>query len=164
MKKLLFTSIIALFAMCSMNAQTFKIGGSVGLPMGDASDFYSFTLGADVYYYFTDIDDLIEIGGTAGFRNFFAKDFEVAGQTIEGEDAQFLPVAAAARIKLFGLFSGGIDLGYAIGLTDGLDGGLYFRPVISFDIADTIELLASYENISDDGSIGNLNVGVLFQL
>ena len=62
------------------------------------------------------------------------------------DDAMFLPIAAAARLKVFGLFGAGADIGYAIGLTDYLDGGFYFRPVVTFDIADTIELNASYES------------------
>ena len=79
------------------------------------------------------------------------------------DDQQYLTLAAAARLKLFGIVSGGADIGYAIGINDGNDGGFYFRPVVGIDIADTIELNVSYENISNDGvNWGNLNVGVLF--
>ncbi|OBQ56646.1 hypothetical protein JJL45_12370 [Tamlana sp. s12] len=162
MKKLLFTSIFGLFALISMNAQTFKVGGSVGVPLSDASDFSSVVVGADVYYYFTNIDQFISIGGNVGFRNFFGKEYDGV-LNLESEDSLFLPVAGAARVKLFGLFSGGVDLGYAFGLSDFLDGGFYVKPVVSVDVADIIEVFVSYENISDYVNYGNLNCGVLFQ-
>ena len=163
MKKLLLIMAIATVSLTSMNAQTFKIGASLGLPAADASDFTSFVLGVDTYYYFTDIDAPVEFGLNAGFRNFFGDEIEVLGQTVDFEDAQFLPIAAAARLKLFGILSGGVDAGYALGISDGLDGGFYFRPVVGIDIADAIEINASYENISDAATWGNLNVGVLFE-
>ena len=53
---------IATVSLTSMNAQTFKIGASLGLPAADASDFTSFVLGVDTYYYFTDIDAPVEFG------------------------------------------------------------------------------------------------------
>jgi hypothetical protein len=79
------------------------------------------------------------------------------------EDQQFVPLAGAARLKLFGILTGGADIGYALGLTDGLDGGFYFRPVVGIDIADTIELNVSYESIADAANWGNFNVGILFE-
>ena len=164
MKKLLLVTVVALFSMTSMNAQTFKVGASIGIPVADAADISTFVLGVDAYYYFTNVDAVVELGATAGFRNFFGDDIEILNQTIEIDDGQFLPLAAAARLKLFGILSGGADLGYAVGINDGNDGGFYFRPVVGIDIADTIELNASYENISNDGvNLGNLNIGVLFE-
>jgi hypothetical protein len=164
MKKLFFAAAIAVFSVTAMQAQTFKLGATLGLPMADASDISTFVLGVDAYYYFTDVDAFIEIGATAGFRNFFGDDIEILGQTVEVDDGQFLPLAVAGRVKLFGLLSGGLDIGYALGINDGNDGGFYVRPVVGFDIADTIELVASYESITNDGvTWGNLNVGVLFE-
>jgi len=163
MKKLLLLMCIALFSLTSANAQTFKLGASFGLPAADASDISNLVIGIDAYYYFTDIDAPIEFGLNAGFRNFFGDEIQVLGQTVSVDDAQFLPIAAAARLKLFGIFTGGLDAGYALGLSDGLDGGFYYRPVVGLDIADTIELNVSYENISDAATWGNFNVGLLFQ-
>src|SRR5210317_994558 len=164
MKKLLLVAVIALFSMTSMNAQTFKVGASLGIPAADAADISTFVLGVDTYYYFTNIDAPIEFGLTAGLRNFFGDEIEVLGQSVEIDDGQFLPLAAAARLKLFGLLSGGFDLGYAVGINDGNDGGFYIKPVVGLDIADTIELNASYESITNDGvTWGNFNIGVLFE-
>jgi hypothetical protein len=163
MKKIILVCFVALCSSLTMQAQTFKVGATLGLPAADAADVSTFVLGIDAYYYFTDIDDFIEIGATAGFRNFFGDEIRVGEETFDVDDQQFLPLAAAARLKLFGIVSGGADLGYAIGLTDGLDGGFYFRPVVGIDIADAIELNASYESISDAATWGNFNVGVLFE-
>jgi hypothetical protein len=158
MKNVFYILLFCLFGV-SLHSQTFKIGGSIGLPAADAADISTLAIGIDAYYYFTDVDAVVEIGATAGFRNFFGD--EIAGFAIE--DAQFLPLAGAARIKLFGVLSGGLDVGYALGISDGLDGGLYYRPVVGLDLADTIELTASFEGISDAATWGNFNVGVLLE-
>ena len=147
MKKLLLVAVVALFSMTSMNAQTFKVGGSVGIGVGDTADAHGLVIGLDAYYYFTDIDALIELGATAGFRSFTGEeDFKNIGYEIPNQS--FIPLGLAARVKLFGILSGGADAGYAFGLSD-LDGGFYFRPVVSIDIADTIELFGSFEFISN---------------
>lgn len=160
MKKTILILCFALFGLSNMNAQTFKIGASAGIPMADAADITSFVLGVDAYYYFTEKDAFFQLGLNAGFRNFF-------GDTIIGnvsiDDGQFIPVSAAARLKFFGIFSGGADVGYAIGISDYLDGGFYIRPVVGVDILNILELNLSYENISDEATWGNLNVGFLFQ-
>lgn len=156
MKKtvLLLTIVLCSFVFCQ--SQTFKIGATFGLPSADASDISDFVVGADLYYYFTDIDDFINIGATVGFRNFFV-DFGPL------KDAQFVPLAAAGRLKIFDAIGAGADVGYSFGLKDYLDGGFYFRPVVFWDILDTIELNLSYENVSDIVTWGYFNVGALIQ-
>jgi len=160
MKKLVLIVAIAFCGLTAVNAQTWKAGVSFGLPAADAADISDFAIGADLYYYFTDIDDFINIGATAGFRNFFGKE---VSEGFSVDDAQFLPVAAAGRLKFFDVFSAGVDIGYAFGLTDGLDGGFYFKPVVGWDILDFIEINLGYESISDAATWGNFNLGVLFE-
>ena len=121
------------------------------------------------------IDDFINIGATIGFRNFFGDEFDIIDpfsedsrssalrSSVSVEDAQFLPIAAAGRVKFFDVFSAGLDVGYAIGLTDGLDGGFYIKPVVGWDVLDFLEINLGYENISDAATWGNFNLGVLFQ-
>jgi len=163
MKKIFLFVATVVLAFSSVNSQTWKVGASLGLPAADAADISNFVIGVDVYYYFTDIDDFINIGATAGFRNFFGDEFTVAGQTVSVDDAQFLPLAAAGRLKFFDVFSAGLDVGYALGISDGLDGGFYFKPVVGWDILDFMEINLGYESISDAATWGNLNVGVLFE-
>ena len=159
MKRSLILAVLAVLAWTGTQSQTFKIGASLGLPMADAADITTVVVGVDAYYYFTDVDAFFQLGANVGYRNFFGDEF--LGVTIE--DGRFLPVAAAARLKFFGIFSGGADVGYAFGLTDYLDGGFYIRPVVGVDILDILELNLSYESISDAATWGNLNVGFLFE-
>ncbi|WP_193711168.1 hypothetical protein [Salegentibacter sp. BLCTC] len=160
MKKLTLLIVFIFGITTAMNSQTFKLGASAGIPTADAGDISSFVLGVDAYYYFTNVDAFAELGLNAGFRNYFGEEIS---DGIEIDDTQFLPLAAAARLKLFGILSGGADIGYAIGISDFVDGGFYFRPVVGIDIADTIELFASYEVIADEATWGSLNAGILFE-
>jgi len=158
MKKLLLITAISVFGILSMNAQgVFKIGATAGVAASDAGDIADWALGVDAYYMFEKEDAILNFGPTVGFRNFFT--------SIEGiDDGQFLPIAGAARLKLFGILNGGVDVGYALGINDGNDGGFYYRPVVGIDIADTIELNVSFESISNDGATwGNFNAGILFE-
>ncbi len=155
----------ALFAFSIGHAQgVFKIGAVGGLPTGDAADFSSFGLGADLYYMFGHEDSWLNFGPTVGFRNYFGKDYEILGQTVAGDDVQFLPLAGAFRGKFLGLVNFGSDLGYAVGINDGNDGGFYFRPIVGIDIADAIELNVSYEGVVLDGaSWSAFTAGILFE-
>ncbi len=164
MKKFLFAALLVL-GMGSMYGQgVFKVGAVVALPTGDASDLSSFGLGADVYYMFGKEDAWLNFGPTIGFRNYFGKDYEFGDITVKADDVQFLPLAAAFRAKNFGILNWGTDIGYAVGINDGNDGGFYFRPIAGIDIADSIELNASYEIISLDGGSWNaFTFGVLFE-
>jgi hypothetical protein len=160
MKKLVVLLAIAWFGLSNVNAQEFKIGASLGLPLADAADISSFVLGVDAYYYFTKQDAFFQLGANVGFRNFFIdSDYDI----IDLKDGQFLPISAAARLKIFGVLSGGADVGYAVGISDYLDGGFYIRPIIAVDVLNILELNMSYESISDAATWGNFNVGFLFQ-
>lgn len=164
MKKLLFASLLVL-GMGSMHGQgVFKVGAVAAFPTGDAGDFSSFGLGADVYYMFGQEDAWLNFGPTIGFRNYFSKEIEILGETFSPDDAQFLPLAGAFRAKALGIVNWGSDIGYAVGINDGNDGGFYIRPIVGIDIADAIEVNASYELISLDGGNWNaLTFGVLFE-
>ncbi|MGB5237820.1 MAG: hypothetical protein WBM43_01925 [Flavobacteriaceae bacterium] len=158
MKKILLL-LVGAFLITGLQAQgTFKIGLSGGIPLGDASDFSSFALGADAYYLFGKRKALVRLGPTVGFRNFFGDEISPG---ISVDDAQFLPVALAGRISIFGILQGGIDAGYAVGITDGLDGGFYIRPILALGLLRFFELNFSYESISDNASWGNANIGLL---
>ncbi len=161
MKKILLF-LIGAFLITSLQAQgTFKIGISGGIPLGDASDISTFALGGDVYYLFGKRSALVRLGPTVGYRNFFGEEIS-PGLTID--DAQFVPVALAGRVSILGILQGGVDVGYALGISDFLDGGFYIRPVIAFGILRLFELTFSYESISDNATWGNANIGLLLVL
>ena len=156
MKKLIL--LLVFIGFSNIHAQEFKVGATLGLPLADAADISTVVLGLDTYYYFTKQDAFFQFGVNASYRNF------IGDQDLPVPDySQFLPISGAARLKIFGVFSGGADIGYAIGISDHLDGGFYIRPVLAVDVLNFLELNLSYENISDAATWGNLNAGFLFQ-
>lgn len=146
----------------SYSQGNFRLGVNAGLPIGDAADFTSFQLGADVAYMLS-LADVAAVGPMVGYSRFFGDSGEKGGIEWEGDDLQFVPLAASARFNLLSLALG-LDLGYALGLTDGIDGGLYYRPQVGFNIGP-IGLIASYQGISrDGGAFSSVNLGVEFGL
>lgn len=102
-----------------MQAQgVFKIGPVLALPIGDAGDFSSFGLGADLYYMIGHEDSWVNFGPTVGLRNYFGKDYEIGNISFSADDAQFLPLAGAFRGKIMGLVNWGTDIEYAVGIND----------------------------------------------
>jgi len=163
MKKLLFTAIIAVFTMTSMNAQgAFKAGLNLGLPIGDASDFYTFNVGLDINYLF-EISDTFEAGVASGFSNSFGDSIDAGFITFDIEDFQYIPLAAAARFEVSEQFMVGADLGYAIGIDDGNDGGFYYRPMVGYFVNNNMSVNLYYTGISADGfDYSTVNLGVMY--
>ena len=120
---------IAAFGFTSVHAQdnSIKLGLNAGIPVLDSNKGYSFGIAVDAAYLVT-ITDSFQIGPAIGYQYYFSKEYDGPfGTTVEPNDFQFIPVAGAARFDLYGLFFGA-DLGYAIGIDDGNDGGFYYRP------------------------------------
>jgi len=164
MKKLLIMAAIAAFGFTSVQAQEggIKLGINFGLPVGDEffKNYSSFNLSVDAAYLIT-VADSFQVGPTIGYSHFFAKEYEFLGANVKGDDIQFIPIAGSARFDLDGLFFGA-DLGYAVGVNDGNDGGFYYKPKIGYNLGPA-SLIFSYSGISlDDGSISSLNLGVEF--
>lgn len=165
MKKVLLIATIAL-ASFGVNAQEgFKLGLNLGLPTGDAGDVSSFSVGLDAYYMF-DGSEEFNFGIASGFTNAFGKSIDLGDfGSVEIEDVQFMPIAAAGRYNASEELSIGADLGYALGISEGNDGGFYYRPIVGYNVSENIEINASYTGISlDGGSWSTINLGVLFAL
>lgn len=154
MKKLLFFAAVLIFGLTNSYAQeNFKLGGNLGIPVGDA-DAYDINYGADVAYLFG-ISDGFGAGPLVGYTGYSVEDFNVS----------FLPVAATGRYEFPGsAFFLGADLGYAIGLEDGVDGGIFYRPKLGYNFG-LLGVIASYSGISvDGGTFSSVNLGVEFSL
>ena len=146
MKKLVVLFAFALFGYTATAQGVFKIGPSISTSVGETGDAHGIVIGADAYLYFTNIDGVLELCVTAGFRAYTGeKDNKDLGFEIPYQS--YIPLGLAARVKFFGILSGGADAGYAFGLSD-LDGVFYFRAVVGFDIADTFELFDFFDYIS----------------
>tara|TARA_R110000796_G_scaffold35017_3_gene90203 strand:+ start:189278 stop:189757 length:480 start_codon:yes stop_codon:yes gene_type:complete len=159
MKKVVLVIVIVLFGFSVQAQEGFKLGANIGLPIGDAGDLSSFSIGLDVAYMF-EVSDSFDAGIVSGFSHAFLKD------GLDGE-VQFLPIAASGRFKAADKFSIGADLGYAMGINDGNDGGFYYRPIAGYNISEKVQLNLSYTGISAndaDFSWSTINLGVLFSL
>ena len=163
MKKLLLLFFVLLFSSTLVQAQNgWTLGVNAGVPVGDAEEVYSFHAGADVAYRF-DIIELLDLGVMAGYSHYFGEEIE----GFEVDDANFIPLAANARLRILAILFVGTDLGYAIALNDAYDGGLYIRPQLGVNLG-ILDLVGSYEIISVDnatgsGSIGSINAGIEFR-
>ncbi|GGD08209.1 hypothetical protein [Hyunsoonleella pacifica] len=165
MKKLFFVAIIAIFGSLSVNAQgQFNAGISGGIPIGDAGDFSTFAIAVDLGYLF-EISDDFDAGGTIGYSHSFGEEQTFGSITIEAQDVQFLPIAGSARFEVAPSFTLGADLGYALGINDGNDGGFYYSPRAQYSVSEAIDIVAAYRGVSRDGGSWNIvSLGIMFGL
>ena len=164
MKKSLVIAFM-LFAGITLQAQEgFNVGINFGFPTGDASDFSSFSLGIDVNHLWG-VAESFDAGVATGFTNAFGKKIDIGEFEVTVDDVQFIPIAAAGRYHFTDKFRAGGDLGYAIGLNEGNDGGFYYRPMVGYGITEKIEANFSYTGISLDGATWSTFVlGVMVNL
>ncbi|NMH24511.1 hypothetical protein [Flavobacterium solisilvae] len=153
MKKIILT-IVAVFAFGLANAQDgkFKLGVNLGLPMGDIKDAYSFAIGVDAAYLWS-VGDGFQAGVTTGYAHYMGKEDWI-------DDAGFVPVAGTAQYSFTDNFFGGLDLGYALGVSpSGNDGGFLYQPKVGYQ-AEKYEVYAGYKGISvDGGTFSSINLG-----
>lgn len=152
MKKSILLLVLVFFGITSAFSQGLRFGINAGLPVGDVSDFSSFQLGTDIAY-MVSLADVAAVGPMIGYSHFFGKD--------DWEARQFVPIAASGRFNLLSLALG-LDLGYALGIDDGNDGGFYYRPQIGFSLG-RLGLIASYQGINvNDVNVNSINLGLEF--
>ncbi len=163
MKKIILSIALVLITATSAFSQgNFKVGVNAGLPVGDLEEFTTFHLGADLAYMFG-VAETIQLGPMVGYSHFFGDSGEEGPLSWEVEDIQFVPVALSGRVNLTSFFLGA-DLGYALGINDGNDGGFYYRPQVGFNLGK-LGLVASYSGVSlDGGSANSVNLGIEFGL
>lgn len=164
MKKILVFGCMLVLGVSLQAQEGMNLGINLGLPVGDASDFSSFSLGVDANYLWN-VSESVDVGVATGFTNAFGKTFEILGQDFDGEDVQFIPIAAAGRFHVTDKFRAGADIGYAIGINDGNDGGFYYRPILAYGLSESMEVNFSYTGISLDGATwSTINLGFMVNL
>ncbi len=138
---------IAVFGFTSVQAQDngIKLGLNAGIPIGDSGDGSSFGVALDAAYLVT-VADSFQVGPAIGYQHYFGKEYDSPFGTYTPDDVQFIPLAGAARFDLDGLFFGA-DLGYALGIDEGNDGGFYYRPKVGYNLGP-VGLVLSYTGIS----------------
>lgn len=161
-------ALVATLGLTNLNAQEFNLGISAGLPIGDAGDIATFSAIVDANYLF-DVSEKFQAGPMASLSYSFGDEIEGSVEgfdvSIELDDPIFLPIGGAARYQASEDFTLGLDLGYALGLTDGLDGGFYYAPKVQYGVTETLDIVAAYRGISvDGGSFDIISLGVEFGL
>ena len=169
MRKILF-SVAALFTFGAMSAQDggFSLGLHAGIPMGDIKDSSSANYGVDVAYMWP-MGEGFKLGIASGYTNYAAKEYDLYvpgfGTTkIKGDDAGFIPLAAAARYGLTENFFIAADLGYAFYTGKGdSNGGFYYQPKVGYDFMP-FEVFVAYKGISvDGGTFSSVNLGAAYK-
>jgi hypothetical protein len=172
MKKILVLSMMAIgIAAGSAHAQStpttitsrnswLKVGANVGVPVGNAADFSSFTLGVDVKGQVLETSH-IGIGLATGYNHYFAKDgFKDFGTIPLGA---FLRVYPASK----GFFAG-LDGGYSFvtGYDDAKGGG-YLKPQLGYHNYDW-NVFGYYSNVfrssANGGDIGSVGIGATYNI
>src|SRR5690606_13553626 len=172
MSKIIFTVLLSVIGLSGVNAQSgnFEVGPYLGPAIGEGGDAYNLNVGATFAYYVPVIDGL-KVGGITGLDHYFGKDYR--GWDIP--DATFIPIAASAKYNFIPKLYVGLDLGFAIGLSDGSKGGFYGRPSFGFSLP-VVDLYAYYKSINnswepEDGpgdwdnkwNVGSVGVGAAFK-
>ncbi len=164
MKKFLLSLVaLGVFGFAQAQDGGFRIGAHVGLPVGDASDVLSFNFGADVSYLF-DVAPGFQAGLASGYSHYLGKDIDMGSvATLEVPDAGLIPIAATGRYQLAPSFFVAADLGYGVFVGDYADGGgFYYQPKVGYS-ASKFDVHAGYKGISDDGTLGSINLGINFK-
>ena len=167
MKKLLLIAVFAICGLETVNAQGFSAGVTLGIPVGDAGNVSSFVYGADVLYMFN-ADEDFTYGVATGFQSYVGKTISVPGLggglfEFEVPNSSYIPLAAAGRYVISEKLSAGADIGYAINTASGGTSGFYYRPMLIYNMNQTMRINASYSGISaNGGALSNLGLGIMF--
>lgn len=163
MRKIFFILAIVVIGLKSVNAQgDFNVGVNLGLPV--TAKPWTFNATLDVSYLWT-AGENFKAGFATGFSNSFGKTTDNGIGYFYFPDVQFLPIAVATRFDISNAFTLGADLGHAIGINEGNDGGFYYAPRAQYSISKAIDIVLSFRGVSRNGKpFDVLNLGVEFEL
>jgi len=139
MKKITLSVFMSLLTFFSLKAQSnFEIGVIFGTTINEVYGSRSGNIGGGVAYYFQPVDNL-RVGPLVLFDHFSSNDSY-------GIDASFLDIAASAKYNFIPALFGGLDLGYAVALEEGYNGGFMARPRFGWSTRLT-DLYIAYKGI-----------------
>lgn len=170
MKKLLLISMLSIWCTTSFAQREnsdrsdsddgFRVGAGIGKAFGDFGDWTSFALTVDAAYV-KDHSDEFSYGAELGYTHLFGKD--------NLDDINFMHVAALGAYEISDNFGVEGAVGYAFGLGDFNEGGLYLRPSVYFNVCENIRITPGVSTIiygsdvnSDDTVIGVLRTTFRF--
>jgi hypothetical protein len=162
MKKVLATFVFTLLSLGLYAQQGMKLGVHGGLPLDEFQDQLSLVAGVDLGYRWG-LSEIVDLGVMVGFVNGFPEKYDRELFSEDLPNIQFMPLAASVRFWTSNSFSIGGDVGQAIGINSGNDGGLYYRPTIGYLMGAQTEVNFSYTGIALDGATwSTLTLGVLY--
>lgn len=161
MKPIYLTLLAVVLAGTLQAQQGFKLGIHGSLPVtSEANNAVSLVIGADAGYMFA-LGEVVDLGAMVSFIHGFPEKYDNQGADLPSVD--FLPLAASLRIWPTNSFTFGVDGGYAVGLNDGNEGGLYYKPILGYLMGTQTEVNLSYTGISADGfEWATVNFGILY--
>lgn len=169
MKKLVFITLLLVVGVATSAQQTndkkkattgMSIGAELALPIGDFADISGIGIGGSAKLAIPVGDGNATL--SAGYVNFSAKDFTVAGITVKGSSTYLIPIKAGYR---FNLGEGGFNFepqaGYSVGKNSG--GGFTYAGNIGYLINNQVDLSLRYEGVSKSGgSIAMIGLRVAY--
>lgn len=162
MKTNIVTIVFILLGMGLFAQKGMKLGIHGGLPLEEFSEELSLVAGLDLGYRWG-VSEVVDLGIMTGFVNGFPEKYDRELFSADLPHIQFMPLAGSIRFWTSNSFSIGADVGQAIGLNDGNDGGLYYRPTLGYLMGAQTEVNFSYTGIElDDRTWSTLTLGVLY--
>ncbi len=141
--------MLSCFGITLSAQEGFKLGAYGGIPLGDFNDLVGLVVGADVGYAWAP-NKVFDLGIKTGIVHGFPETFRDEVERVKLPSIDFLPVALSVRVWPGKSFSFGGDVGTAVGLNDGNDGGFYYRPQVGFQVGAGSEINLSYSVIETD--------------
>lgn len=159
MRKVLLAFSIAALSVVGAKAQDanpgFNLAGGlkVALPVGDASNAYSFGFGAELqgeYMFAESVSGLI----SAGYTHFLGKDLG-GGYKVDGTG--FIPVLAGVRFyPSSNVFVGG-KVGVSFGTASGAGSAFTYEPQIGLN-GEKYQVALGYNAMSNNGTFGSIGL------
>lgn len=158
MKKSILVIAILAISFISANAQSdfkFGLGPTIGLPVGDAGDISSLTVGVEIQGELKFSDKASGVA-TSGYTHFIGKDFGGFKLSYGA-----VPILVGARVYPSENFYIGAQIGYGFFTGDASSGGFAYRPQVGYSTGN-VQLGLSYNGISNDGTISWLALSAIF--
>jgi len=159
-----------LLASLNLKAQEksyFALAVHGGIPVSNLGEAYSSNFGIDSHFFKKIRQNKsgkikIYMGISASYSYYSGDEIMEDDETISVHDAHFLPVTLGHRMVFSDRFIIGGNGGYAFGLDNNSDGGLYTSSRLSYQIKN-VQPYVAYRNIFQDGSaLGSIQFGFVY--
>tara|TARA_R110002050_G_scaffold196426_2_gene331365 strand:+ start:70675 stop:71187 length:513 start_codon:yes stop_codon:yes gene_type:complete len=164
MKEKAIILVFTLLGLASYGQQGMKFGVQGGIPLENFNDQIGIVLGVDFGHMWA-LSEVVDAGIMVGYIHGFPEKFGTEDALIDLPSIQFLPISASVRVWTSNSFSFGGEIGQAIGINEGNDGGLYYRPQIAYLMGPNTEVNLSYTTVQlENTSWNTVTLGFLHTL